>query len=585
MRLGWPPKEHNPNALPHLFSDVIHRMITMIVNSKYAKIFHSDMLTRSKYDELYAVAVNLRDFKNEVSQKVNDNLLYCLDFSCLGFVTEMRKAFPDRISSCFDKQVYTQVFTNYQNKFDAILRKIQFQKITFKGFELYKRNTKSHRKGDLKNILFDRTQTDLTICLSYLARYGNTNTLEYLNKKVEALNSSIDKKEIKQKQFYQNILDKCNKFGFDRLLRLALSRRNRTIKHYSEYPIEYKSLTFSGRSRKKSLVAFNSNYKSEINAFISLSGFSKKSFDIPVKYSKDYHGRMKNYRKNFADYEYTVTFDKYRKQVSIIYVKDGERYIPEAQDKIIGIDVNSKHNLLSLSNGETYDFDRKLLEDFCELSLRVDNLKSKNKNYKVGKRKQRKLDALKNKVNKYEENLIAQVCKHLAEDGYHHIVMENLDNSFSKCFISDENNVNYNRRVKFSGLSSIKDKFEHIGRKYDIALSLVHSAYTSKQCSICGCIDDDNRKTQEAFKCVECGHESNADLNAAVNIKNRVDITVLCDKLLKQSDNGTFKPKHLKRAKVKEVILSCRNNIIYDIEKSKLLALFNECGYSGKMCE
>ena len=549
----------------------------MIVNSKYAKIFNSDMLTRSKYDELYAVAIKLRDFKNEVSQLVNSDLLHYLDYSALSFVTEMRKAFPDRISSCFDKQVYTQVFTNYQNKFDAILRKIKFQKITFKGFELYKRNSKNHKKGDLKNILFDRKQTDLTVCLSYLARYGNQNTLEYLQRKVNELNNFTDKKEIKQKQFYMNIIGKCAKFGFDRLLRLALSRRIRAVKHYSEYPIEYKSLTFSGRSQKKSLVAFNSNFNSEINAFFNLAGFSSDNFYIPVKYAKDYHGSMKYYWKKNHNYEYTLIFDEYRKQVSIIYVKDGERYIPEAQNKIIGIDVNSKHNLLSLSNGETYDFDRKLLEDFCKLSLRVDNLKSKNKDYKTGKRTQRNLDSLKNKINKYEENLIAQVCKHLAEDGYHHIVMENLDNSFGKCFVKDDNDVNYNRRVKFLGLSSIKDKFEHIGRKYDIAVSLVHSAYTSKQCPICGCIDDDNRNTQEVFKCVECGYETNADFNAAVNIKNRVDITVLCKKLLKQIDNGYFRPKSLKRAKVKEVLLSCRNNIVKDIEKSKILTIVNNC--------
>jgi hypothetical protein len=345
------------------------------------------MLTRSKYDELCDVAVNLRDFRNEVSKLINSDLLHYLDYSPLNFVTEMRKAFPYRISSCFDKQVYSQVFTNYQNKFDAILRKIQFQKITFKGFELYKRNSKDHKKGDLKNTLFNKSHTDLTICLSYLARYGKESTLEYLKQKVGKLSNTTDKKETKQKQFYQNIIDKCAKFGFDRLLKLALSRRNRTIKHYSEYPIEYKSLTFSGRSRKKFIVDYNSNYNSEIKAFVSLSGFSKKSFDIPVKYSKDYYGRMKSYRKNSADYEYTITFDEYRKQVSIIYVKDGERYIPEAKDEIIGIDVNSKHNLLSLSNGETYDFNRKLLEDFCSLSLRVDELKSKNKNYEIGKRK------------------------------------------------------------------------------------------------------------------------------------------------------------------------------------------------------
>lgn len=548
----------------------------MIVNSKYAKIFHSDMLTHSKYDELYSVAVNLRDFKNEVSQLVNSDLLHYLDYSALNFVTEMRKAFPDRISSCFDKQVYTQVFTNYQNKFDAILRKIQFQKITFKGFELYKRSSKDHKKGDLKNILFDRTQTDLTVCLSYLARYGNKNIFEYLQIKIEELKESTDKKEIKRKELYQNILSKCAKFGFDRLFRLALSRRNRTIKHYSEYPIEYKSLTFSGRSRKKFIVDYNSNYNSEINAFVSLSGFSKKSFDIPVKYAKDYHGRMKNYRKSSNDYEYTVTFDKYKKQVSIIYVKDGERYIPEAQDELIGIDVNSKNNLLSLSNGECYDFDRKLLEDFCNLSLRVDDLKSKNKDYKIGKKKQKKLEVLKNKINKYEENLIASVCKHLSEEGYHHVVMENLDNSFGKSFVKDDNDVNYNRRVKFLGLSSIKDKFERIGRKYDIAVSLIHPYYTSKQCPICGCIDDDNRKTQEVFKCVECGHEANADFNSSINIKNRVSVTVL-QKLLKQIDNGSFRPKPLKRSKVKEVLLSCRNNIVKDIEKSKLLTNVNKC--------
>ena len=210
----------------------------MIVNGNYAKIFHSYMLTRSKYKELYTVAVNLRDFKNEVSHLVNDNLLHYLDYSALNFVTEMRKVFPNRISSCFDKQVYMQVFTNYQNKFGSVLRKIQFQKITLKGFELYKRNTKDHKKGDLKSSLFDRTQTNLTLCLSYLARYGSVNTLEYLQRKVNELKESTDKKEIKQKQFYQNILDRCVRFGFDRLFRLALFRRNITIEHYSEYPIE-----------------------------------------------------------------------------------------------------------------------------------------------------------------------------------------------------------------------------------------------------------------------------------------------------------------------------------------------------------
>lgn len=152
-----------------------------------------------------------------------------------------------------------------------------------------------------------------------------------------------------------------------------------------------------------------------------------------------------------------------------------------------------------------------------------------------------------------EQQLIASMCKELQAQGVNHVVMEDLDNSFGKCYVKDKDNenINYNRIVKFLGLSSLKNEVEHIARNYDIALSTVHSCYTSKMCPICGCIEDENRPNQETFECVECGHKCNADFNAAINIKNRVSITVLCNSLLKQLDNGAYEPKNLKREKVK----------------------------------
>ena len=81
-------------------------------------------------------------------------------------------------------------------------------------------------------------------------------------------------------------------------------------------------------------------------------------------------------------------------------------------------------------------------------------------------------------------------------------------------------------------------------------------------CPICGCIEDENRPSQETFECIECGHKDNADFNAATNIRNRVVVTVLRDKLLKQLDNGTYEPKKLEREKVKEVLLSYRTSLI-----------------------
>ena len=528
----------------------------MIIQSKYTKIFNSKDLTRQKYDELYDFAVLIQSHKNTVSQYVNDNLLHFLEYNKFKFLKEIRERFKGVIPSSFDAQLYTQIFDCYQNKFDAIQRKLVFDVVTFNGFEFYKRDTKKHKKGDLKKVIINKKQTPLSNCLTYLARYGNENTINYIS-------SNINKCDEKKREFYNNILRCCEKFGFDRLYRLALSKRQRIIQHYSEYPIEFKSLTFSGRSRKKCIIDYNRRFGSKINSFISLSGLGRKSFDIPVTFNKGWHGNMKDYRKKNPDYEYTITFNEKEHQVNIHLCKDGERYIPQVNGNTIGIDVNCKHNLFSLSDETTYDYDRKLVNDFCKLSLEIDKIKEKNKEYKVGKRKQQKLVTLKSKMIKSEQQLIADMCKTLHSQDVGHIVMENLDNGFGKCYIKDKDNkdINYNRKVKFLGLSSLKQEVEHIARKYGIAVSTVQASYTSKMCPMCGCIEDENRPNQETFECIECGYRDNADFNAAKNIRNRVLVTVLQESLLKQLDNGAFEPKKLRHEKVKEVLLSFRRNL------------------------
>ena len=52
-------------------------------------------------------------------------------------------------------------------------------------------------------------------------------------------------------------------------------------------------------------------------------------------------------------------------------------------------------------------------------------------------------------------------------------------------------------------------------------LVIVPAAYTSQTCHRCGHIAKENRDSQAAFKCVECGYEANADVNAAMNILGR----------------------------------------------------------------
>lgn len=528
----------------------------MITQSHYTKEFKSNDLTHLKYNELRAFAVALRDHRNTVSEYVNSNLMYFLDMSKFAFIQEMRARFKDIVPSSFDAQLYSLVYTAYANKFKAVEKRLQFEKITYEGCELYKRNTKKGRKGDFKRVVVTKEATGLSRTLTWLARYGSEGSVEYM----KSVLSSCDGKK---RAFYEMMLGVCERFTLTRLLRLAMQRRERVIRKYSENPIEFKSLTFGGRSRKGDIIAYNSRFGSVINAFVSLSGLGRKSFDIPVKFSKDWHGNMRDYHKKINDYEYLVTFDEKHREVSVLIAKQGMRYIPEAGDNVVGVDVNVKHNLLSLSNGMTVDYDRKLVADYCRFALETDRLKERDKDYHIGRRRQIKMDTLKRKMVKSEQESIAVLCKSLQAQGVNHLVMEDLDNGFGKCHVKDKDNVdiNYNRKVKFLGLSSLKQEVEHIARKYGIAVSTVQASYTSKMCPICGCIEDENRPNQETFECIECGHKDNADFNAAKNIRNRVLVTVLRESLLKQLDNGAFEPRKLKREKVKEVLLSFRRSL------------------------
>lgn len=53
------------------------------------------------------------------------------------------------------------------------------------------------------------------------------------------------------------------------------------------------------------------------------------------------------------------------------------------------------------------------------------------------------------------------------------------------------------------------------------ALVKVPAAYSSQTCAECGIVDRKSRKSQATFSCVHCGHEANADTNAAREILRR----------------------------------------------------------------
>ena len=63
-------------------------------------------------------------------------------------------------------------------------------------------------------------------------------------------------------------------------------------------------------------------------------------------------------------------------------------------------------------------------------------------------------------------------------------------------------------------LSFIAYKAEEAGRE----VITVDPRHTSQRCSQCGHTAATNRVTQATFHCQACGHHTNADINAAINI-------------------------------------------------------------------
>jgi putative transposase len=63
-------------------------------------------------------------------------------------------------------------------------------------------------------------------------------------------------------------------------------------------------------------------------------------------------------------------------------------------------------------------------------------------------------------------------------------------------------------------LSILAAKAESAGR----TIIAVNPRYTSRRCARCGHVAAGNRVSQAEFKCIACGHEAHADVNAAVNI-------------------------------------------------------------------
>ena len=77
-----------------------------------------------------------------------------------------------------------------------------------------------------------------------------------------------------------------------------------------------------------------------------------------------------------------------------------------------------------------------------------------------------------------------------------------------------------NRSIQSQSWGLVRSRLEQkaLAATSPVEVVVVSARNTSRQCQQCGSIAKENRKSQAVFRCLTCGHQAHADVNAAKNI-------------------------------------------------------------------
>ena len=341
--------------------------------------------------------------------------------------------------------------------------------------------------------------------------------------------------------------------------------------------VTYKSSTFNhmnviGKTMNVSGMLEKSHIKLT-NVIIHINLPKIAIIDLPVRHSKTYHGVFKDYKCNLnkttgqKQYLIQISFDETKKEVKITLVRDIIKNISDLKDKqILGVDVNTKHNIFALSNYETQKIDNNLVNKIVKEKKKLKEIQSQRDKLKLPKEYSKRQRRIQDKINKQVEYLQNYACHLLLKNHKNSIlVMENLEKNLKKCKINNtqyEEELNYNDLFSLLKIYSMKDTVIRMSGNYNVNVVLVNPDFTSQTCPKCGYISKKNRKSQETFCCEKCNHKNNADINAAKNIKGRFTNPKFKKELQKEVIDTQLisEPKISNRFKFKQKLFEITNN-------------------------
>ena len=254
-----------------------------------------------------------------------------------------------------------------------------------------------------------------------------------------------------------------------------------------------------------------------------------------------------------------ITLKPRRMVVSLVYQQEpGELGAPANQS--VGIDPGVKHNITAVSHDGTVlqipGFDsrphhkvkRRLLRKLQrqrDAALKDGRARFTSQKSKIGKIKRRfrwvaqpsktylkTLAQLRRVEQKRQDSMRGyqhRLSHQLIRD--HQVVCiedtqtSNLTHSAKGTAAEPSNNVSQktglNRSILAQGWYGLRTKLEYKAEWYGRQFVPVPAQHTSQRCSACEHVAAGNRPSQSVFRCANCGHEANADINAAENIRRQ----------------------------------------------------------------
>ena len=261
-------------------------------------------------------------------------------------------------------------------------------------------------------------------------------------------------------------------------------------------------------------------------------------FEVVIASRKNYAKEIMN---RLISGRYELCDSKIQKDGKDVYLqlvyKDTEvKQYAVDKDTILGIDLGiSKAVTMAVSDSPKYDFiEGGEIEAFrkrTEARRRSmqNQLRYSSENRKGHGRKAllKPLEVLSDKIENFKNLTNHRYSKYIVDyaikNGCGTIQFEDLTGI--------KNNSSFLANWSYYDLQTkVKYKAQDAG----IEVVMISPKYTSQRCNKCGVIDKENRKSQEVFECINCGHKANADVNAARNIATKDIENIILDQLESQ---------------------------------------------------